>query len=307
MTQVRTKSFGRNERRYFFLTQKITQEIKQSNVVLLAGWESPAYWQILFSTLRYKTRVVGFYESTLKTNRHTRGFIAAFRRWFFQRLDAVVVPGVAAQEAVLKMGVDPRRIFLGFNAVEVELFSAATTNSSIAQTSGHKYIYVGQLIARKNLFAVLEAFSNCHHESDSLTLVGTGELESRLRSAAIDLGLENKVIFLGSVPNDALPNILATHHTLVLASTEEVWGLVVNEALAAGLHVVVSDSAGSAPSVQGMAGVYLVNPICESITKGLSDSRKDWKGLISNPEILEFTPAKFAEVFLSALSVDTGD
>jgi len=76
---------------------------------------------------------------------------------------------------------------------------------------------------------------------------------------------------------------------------------VVNEALAAGLHAVVAETAGVAASVSGMRGVFLTQTSPESIARGLLQSKTAWEGPIDDPAIMEFTPERFAQVFLDAL------
>ena len=83
--------------------------------------------------------------------------------------------------------------------------------------------------------------------------------------------------------------------TFILPSAEEVWGLAVNEALASGLHAVVSSKAGVAEFVQPMPGVFITEPTTNEIAKALELSRAKWVGPISNPEILSYTPERFAD------------
>jgi hypothetical protein len=95
----------------------------QHDAVLLGGWESPAYWQALIVARRRKLPTIGFFESTLQTSKCASGPIARARLHFFLLLDAVVVPGVAAEEAVLAMDVPRDRIHVGFNAADVKLIN----------------------------------------------------------------------------------------------------------------------------------------------------------------------------------------
>jgi glycogen synthase len=90
------------------------------------------------------------------------------------------------------------------------------------------------------------------------------------------------------------------HSVLVLPSYEEVWGLVVNEALACGLHVVVSLVCGVAPTVAGMRGVWLCDTSQAALAHAIRLSCAAWSGPINQPEILQHTPQAFAETFLEA-------
>jgi glycosyltransferase involved in cell wall biosynthesis len=277
--------------------------VQSSDVVVLGGWESPAYWQVLLFARLKRCRTVGFYESTVLSNRYRSGLVARARRFFFKRLDAVVVPGVAAKEAVLAFGVALERVFMGFNAVDVAAAarSAERVHAAlpVSHDTAYRLIYVGQLIPRKNVDSLLRALALID-DRYSLTIVGQGPEEESLVRLADALGVRPRVEFIGYVPSDVVSEILSRHSVLVLPSYEEVWGLVVNEALACGLHVVLTDVCGVARSVAGMPGVWLCNTTPASLGQAISSSTNAWRGPIAQPEILAHTPEAFAEIFLQA-------
>ena len=268
------------------------------DVVLLGGWESPAYFQALASAKRKRIPTVGFYESHLRSQGHAAGPIASARSSFFRRLDAVVTPGVAAAEALYEMGVPAEKVLVGFNAVDVDWIArlAATARSrEPAERAGHRYLFLGQLIERKNPLGLVRAFQSIAQQDDTLTIAGKGPLESQLREIA-----STSVRMIGHTPYASIPNMLASHDTLVLPSHVEVWGLVANEALAAGLNVVVTEGSGVAPSIKHMRGAYVVEDSIASLAAGMVLSRAEWSGPIASPEILEHGPAEFASVFREA-------
>ena len=300
VASVRTARFQHGEENYYLALQPPLRSGLDGAV--LGGWESPAYWQALaqLRSSRNRARAVGFYESTLATQGHPRGPIAASRQWYFRHLDAVVVPGEASASAVAEMGIDDRRIFVGFNPVDVE-WIAHNARRFDPTTPGHRFLFIGQLVARKNPIGLLRAYAACRAESDTLTLVGKGELSEVVTAEIARLELRDSVELIPAVSYQEVPQILGRHDTLVLASSVEVWGLVVNEALAAGLHAVVSRMTGVASSTVGMKGVYLCQPHEADIARAMAASRHAWMGPIKNPAMLQHTPAKFAEVFASAL------
>jgi len=275
--------------------------------VVLGGWESPAYWQALtqIKTARRAVRSVGFYESTLSTQGHSDGPVAAARRWYFRHLDAVVVPGEAAAEAVAAMGVKEAKIYVGFNPVDVDWIARESTRAH-REGTGHRFIFIGQLVPRKDPLSLIRAFADCREEADRLTIVGKGELASAIAAEIDRLALTEAVDVVPSVSYQDIPALLADHDTLVLPSITEVWGLVVNEALAAGLHAVVSRDSGVAPSVSDMNGVFLCEPRRASIANAMNSSRAAWSGPIRTPAILACTPGRFAEVFVRALTEHVG-
>jgi glycosyltransferase involved in cell wall biosynthesis len=297
---------GVGERMYYISKSWAFLRRARPDAVLLGGWESPAYWQALLWCKTRRVRAVGFYESTRSTHRHTKGLIPWSRRLFFKLLDEVVVPGVAARDAVIAMGIDEAKIRVGFNAVDVEWISTVTCRlraeaGTRRADEGHRFLYLGQLIERKNVASLIRAFSLIRQADDTLTIAGSGVLDDRLVELAGQLGVAERVHFAGLVPYVELPALFAGHDTLVLPSLEEVWGLVVNEALAAGLHAVISSACGVALSVEEMEGVHITETDVESIGWGMQASKAAWAGPIESPEILIQTPGRFASVFRDAL------
>jgi glycosyltransferase involved in cell wall biosynthesis len=207
------------------------------------------------------------------------------------------------------MGVAPARIHTGFNAVDVKYFhEAAEQHRRVHRTeaSGHRFIYIGQLIPRKRVDRIIEAFHAIATEHDSLTIVGAGDERPNIIRLVGTFQLESQVQLIPNVLNADVPDILSDHHTLVLASDEEVWGLVANEALACGLHVAVSKNCGVAASIQNMRGVHTAETnSLRDLSTAMTASRDSWSGPINNPEILQHTPERFADVFYDALSEGT--
>ncbi|WP_420176033.1 glycosyltransferase family 4 protein [Luteococcus sp. OSA5] len=293
-----TVRVARGEDRHYTLTSAgALRDVARADAVLLGGWDSPAYWQLLGQAKLMRKRTIGFYESTLASQGRRTGLIAAARARYFRAMDRVVVPGVAAQQAVRSMGVAPERILTGFNAVDVEAFAAASGRRE--DSPGHRFLYVGQLIARKNVEGIVRAFAAMAGPQDTLTFIGRGELHERLVEVADKSGVSDQVTFVDYLPYADLPAEMAKHDTLVLASHVEVWGLVVNEALACGLQVVVTRNCGVAPSVSEMPGVF-VGPL-EELEGLMKTAQEKYSGHIEFPPILEHTPEAFASVFADAL------
>lgn len=113
-------------------------------------------------------------------------------------------------------------------------------------------IFVGQLIRRKGIDILIEAMRPLfeQHPNLYLTVVGAGEIQDSLNSLVEGLGLAQRVAFDGVIASDKIPARLACADLLVLPSRWDGWGLVVNEALVAGIPVIVSDRCGAADLVR---------------------------------------------------------
>lgn len=111
-------------------------------------------------------------------------------------------------------------------------------------------LFASKLQPRKHADHLLEAYarlcagSGAAGSAPYLLVVGDGEERGRLEARTGELGLEG-VRFLGFRNQSELPGFFALADVFVLPSRHEPWGLIVNEAMAAGCAVVVSDEVGS--------------------------------------------------------------
>jgi glycosyltransferase involved in cell wall biosynthesis len=301
--RVRAVAAHWGEQHLYFLTAAALKR-RNPDVVILPGWENPAAWQVLVEAKLKNVACIAFYESSLSSHRFARGPVAFVRRLFFRHVDAVVTTGEASSQAVRGFGVPRGLIIQTQNAVDVTLFRAAAQNESARGSAERSrcFLYVGQLIARKNVDGLLRAFATLDDDAE-LVIVGEGSCDGSLRQLASELGVESRVHMLGYVDPIDLPTQLARAGTLVLPSRREVYGLVVNEALASGLHVVVSTRAGVHVEVAHMEGVYSVEPEPVALARSMRDSANDWRGPVTEPAILARTPEAMAKDVLRATFV----
>jgi len=269
--------------------------LDQVNVVILGGWESPFYIRTLILAKRKKIPVIQFYESTVESHRFNNFIIRRIRKSFFNRADFIITPGISATKAVHGMDIESKKIVTLFNPVDVSWFNAFSLLQERDRKTGHKFLYVGQLIERKNVSGIIQAFISMRGNGDSLTIVGDGPLFQSLSSLAIELGAGESVCFVGQKNVEQTSLHYASHDTLILASTVEVWGLVVNEALASGMQAVVSNQCGVAEFVRKMNGVFICDSDFKSISESMELSKKNYNGQIIKPEILSYSPERFAD------------
>lgn len=107
-----------------------------------------------------------------------------------------------------------------------------------------RFLYVGRLIECKNIDLMIRAFLAHHqkHSNSELHIVGKGELSEVLKNKYASY---ESVFFDGPKYGDDLLTVYRQNHVLVLPSTYEPWGLVVNEAMSAGMPVLVSNEVGA--------------------------------------------------------------
>ena len=121
-----------------------------------------------------------------------------------------------------------------------------------------RFLYCGQLIRRKGVDLLLHAFIDVAQSNSlaTLTLVGDGPLRPRTAPSDSNDLAAARIRFAGFQPVEELPPWFSQADVFVLPSRHDGWGVVVNQALAAGLAIVSSDAVGAAadlvqPGVNG--------------------------------------------------------
>jgi glycogen(starch) synthase len=120
-------------------------------------------------------------------------------------------------------------------------------------TALRRWLFVGGLIERKGVRWLLEAFAVCRRDDPALTLalVGEGELRPELEKRAAELGVAEAVTFVGAVSPARALRLMREHDLLVHPSRYETFGVVVVEAVAAGMPVIVTRCGGPEQTLAG--------------------------------------------------------
>ncbi|MGB9880388.1 MAG: glycosyltransferase family 4 protein, partial [Anaerolineae bacterium] len=138
-------------------------------------------------------------------------------------------------------------------------------------------LYVGTLQPRKNLLGLLDAFAVLAKEDQETHLVLAGKkgwLYQPLFAHAEQLGLEERVHFIGYVPQEDLPALISGARVFVLPSFYEGFGLPVLEAMACGTPVICSNVA-SLPEVAGDAAILVDLHNTEQLEQAISQVLTD--------------------------------
>lgn len=142
----------------------------------------------------------------------------------------------------------------------------------LSDPSRIRVLFVGRLLELKNVGCLIESFqelSSPDHRAWSLDIVGEGPHSASLRAQAAG---DPRIAFHGACPYDELDRFYHRADVLVLPSSQEAWGLVVNEALAFGVRVLVSDQVGAAQLITNdeLGAVFPVGDVA-----ALSDALRD--------------------------------
>ncbi|HOT98102.1 MAG TPA: glycosyltransferase family 4 protein [bacterium] len=186
--------------------------------------------------------VVLIYWATL--SQHTeksRGFLRnLFRRWILPQADAIVVNGSSGERYIRQMGISKDMIFRVpyTHGLNIEIEQLPVLNRFIKD----RILYVGQLIERKGLQPFINTLCRWAESNPEkqirFELAGDGPLRPILEKMSLPGNLKFK--FWGNLPYDQLPNLYARGGIFAFPSLADEWGVVINEAMAAGLPVLGS-------------------------------------------------------------------
>jgi glycosyltransferase involved in cell wall biosynthesis len=191
--------------------------------------------------------VVTSHGGDLNMSRHAWPLRALVRR-ISSAASACVGVSHAMVEEFVRQGIPPEKVC--FIPLGVPSFKGSVTDPSALprffdKGIGLRIVYVGSLIPRKSVHTLLKAHGILERRGrvPGTLVIGSGPSESALRGLTATLGLTN-VIFCGAQPPHVTTSWLRAADVLVLPSLSEGRGLVLLEAMEAGLPVIASDIPG---------------------------------------------------------------
>lgn len=168
----------------------------------------------------------------------------------------IAVSKATKKDLVKRIGIEPEKVTVIYEGYDQKLFKPIRGDILVNSLKPY-YLFVGTVQPRKNLERVIKAFAKI--KDKKLVIAGSkGWLADQIYKLPKKLGIEDKVKFLGYVPDEKLPALYSAAEALVFPSLFEGFGLPILEAQACGCPVLTS-KISSMPEVAGK-GALLVNP-----------------------------------------------
>ena len=148
------------------------------------------------------------------------------------------------RDLFLKYGMPEKRIFFLPMMVNNDKYLKICTNKLLPMNEDIKFIFVGRLVPEKNIQALVKSFLQIIkvNKNVELNIVGDGECKTELEIMIVGT---SQIKLLGKKFGKDLLDVYSNAHLLVLPSSFEPWGLVVNEAMASGVAVICSSAVGA--------------------------------------------------------------
>jgi len=171
---------------------------------------------------------------------------AVMRRWVLwaaRNCAAIITVSQALADKLINMGVSGESIHVLPNGVDLDKFSPRPTEvRSQGPSDGLRLLSAGHLVEGKGHHVAIEALPGM--PTATLSIVGEGPEEQRLRDLVTKLRVMQRVQFLGYVPHDKMADVYSAADFTVLASANEGMPNVILESIACGTRVIATDVGG---------------------------------------------------------------
>ncbi len=281
------------------------------NIVNLTGYYDLASWAILFYCKLKGIKTILSNESTAGDHQRDK-LKEAIKSFIIKQFDGYFNFGTLSKNYLLALGAKPQKMLVNRNCVDnvalKNIYEQHFHNRLLSQkrfgVAPQNFIFVGRLIDYKNLLNFLDSFAEAQNQIKTdwgVIILGDGEQKEVLKNLVEDKKIRN-VSFQSGVSWQQVPEYLALSDVLVLPSYSEPWGLVVNEAMACGLPVLVSEKCGCAIDlVRNGENGYTFSPYNKSEMKTLLSKFMDntqnlqAMGKVSQQIIQEYSPKNVAK------------
>lgn len=233
--------------------------------IIVYGWKFNSHFKIL---RHFKGKIPVYFRGDSTLLDEPAGFSIKkalrklFLQWVYRYVDFVLSPGTASDAYFLNAGLSVSQIIRAPHAVDNHRFeSAGLENESYEGQailwrnklglSKHNivFLFAGKLQALKNPELLIKAFSRLRlkYKNINLLIAGSGELENELKSKySSSIKAFKSLQFIPFQNQSRMPILYRVSNIFVLPSNSETWGLAINEAMACGRPVIVSDKCGAA-------------------------------------------------------------
>lgn len=238
-------------------TYKILDDLN-SDVIATPGWASQQAVSAVYWAISNRKPVILMSDSQERD--YERRLIQEWvKKQYLTCCEAAFVAGKMHADYVEKLGMSSNRVRPCYDVVDNEYFSTSVNAilddmhffRTKYQLPTHFFLSSARFVEKKNLLFMLKAFSRfkelTHNNVDwHLVLIGDGPQRPQIEALISELGLSQHVSLPGFIQYSELPTYYGLASAFILPSAIEQWGLVVNEAMASGLPVLVSERCGCA-------------------------------------------------------------
>lgn len=282
----------------------------QPDLVAINGWSVPEALSALDWCRKHGKRTILMSETFLPSSSRLKEWI---KRQRVVKFDTALVGGHWHASYLVQLGFPRDKIFIGYDAVDNQHFLRGA--EAALKESDHwrrklelpeRYFFANtRFLPRKNIDGLLRAFAalGSRVQDWHLVISGSGEMAQVWKKLGDKLGIGSRVYWPGFVQYEELPIYYGLASCFVHPAHSEAWGLVINEACAAGLPIIAGDRVGSTCElVRSGKNGWLVDSKNEEVLAGALEKMisapsrlRQSMGNSSREIIADFGPHRFGK------------
>ncbi len=276
-----------------YLTPSLWKHLSQQpyDVLVTLGWTNLNSLVALAHSTLHRRRVVLWDESIRHPPVPLKRWLMPLLKRYFGLFDGYFATSNACIEYMVSMGAARERVFLMPQIADNDFFANGSARyrpvrDDVKRELGihtpYLILFVGQLIPRKGVLTLLDAFREIAELRNdvSLMLVGKGPLREELLARRTAFGLQERVFIQDFAAQSVLPKYYALADVFVLPSAYDTFGVVISEAMACGLPIVATYTVGATSNIvqDGVNGFIVPpqqpKPLAEALLKIIGDDAR---------------------------------
>lgn len=288
--------------RYVYIPTGVERTLNEIKPDIVFAMEyNPTILRAVHWCRKKKVPFISWTDGTLHSERNIGRVQRMSRSYIVKRAAAFIASSTASKEAQLAYGAETDKCFLSYLTVDIKKYLTKKESYDAKQL-----IYVGSLIQRKGLDLLMPALAKTSPDI-KLIIVGEGQEEALLKEQTVELGISNRVTFMGYVEGEPLRELYKNSDAFILPTREDCFGLVILEAMCASLPVISSKYAdGARDLVADGENGYIIDPedtegFAKAIERIFTEGRLEQMGQASYRKAQVFSFEEVSKGCIAAL------
>lgn len=254
-------SFGNSEKTIFTYKGllKILKKLQPDKIIIIGF--SIGTLKLWVRSFWNKTPIMIWSGSIVNKNRSYSPFRTLFRVIIVKRVSGFIAYGTKTKGYLQTLGVKENNINIAINTVDTDFFYRRTLllrKKEFNESEKKILTFIGYLVPRKGVRQLLDIVCLLQQQRNDflLEIIGDGSEREKLEKYVIEKNISEYVTFVGFKQKNELPEYLARSNCFLFQTDFDIWGLVLNEAMAAGVPCIASIHAGATHDliVEGKTG-----------------------------------------------------
>ena len=213
------------------------------NIIFITGWYEETHYFLIYKSYFKKIPIILLSDSRYRDDKRIF-YKELIKRILLKGFSNGIVAGKESADYLMNLNLKKSNIFRPYNVVDNNYFMKSSTTSK--NIYSNYFLCIARFIKVKNYKNLLKGFEIYKKKNGNLNLliIGAGPEEKLIREIKNKSKFSNSIFIESWKKTNLLPQYYKEAKATVLASTQETWGLVINESMASGTPCIVSKNCG---------------------------------------------------------------